>query len=122
MAPAARPGTCDDDAVNVGAPELMIILFVLLVVVVPLVLVLWFATRATRRPLGPAAVMAVPGTATVVGPRPLSAAGRWYADPTGRFAQRWWDGGRWTADVVLANGQQSADPASLPDPPPPPPA
>ena len=47
MAPG-RPGTCDDDAVNVGAPELMIILFVLLVVVVPLVLVLWFATRATQ--------------------------------------------------------------------------
>lgn len=108
---------------NLGGSELFVIGFVLLVAVAPIVLILWFASRATRRPMGPAATMTVPGaTTTVVQPPPLGPAGRWYADPTGRFAQRWWDGGRWTADVVLANGQQSADPAALPDPPPPPPA
>lgn len=106
---------------NVGAPELMIILFVLLVAVVPLVVILWFATRATRKPLGPAAVMSVPPSGAVA-PPPPGVVGQWYADPTGRFAQRWWDGGRWTADVILANGQRSADPVALPDPPPPAPA
>lgn len=108
---------------NVGGIELFFVGFVLLVGVVPVVLILWFASRSTRRPMGPAAVMTVPGaTTTVVGPAPIGPSGRWFADPTGRFAQRWWDGSRWTADVVLANGQQSADPAPLPEPAPPPPA
>lgn len=101
---------------NVGGAELVIIGIVLLLVVVPVGLVLWLVSRATRDPAGPAAVMTVGPATAGIGP------GRWYADPTGRFAQRWWDGGRWTAEVILANGQQSADPAPLPQPPPPPPA
>ncbi|WP_127479281.1 DUF4041 domain-containing protein [Nocardioides pantholopis] len=33
----------------------------------------------------------------------------WYADPTGRYEHRYWDGQRWT-DSVGANGQQHVDP------------
>lgn len=32
----------------------------------------------------------------------------WYADPTGRYEHRYWDGQRWT-DSVGANGQQHVD-------------
>ena len=115
---------------NVGAPELLIILLILVLGVVPVILITWVVTSTSRRP-PPPAVMTVPGSmdATTVRTVPPTAAGstpsgsgRWYADPTGRFAQRWWDGSRWTADVVLAGGQQTADPAPLPYPPPAPPA
>ena len=37
----------------------------------------------------------------------------WYPDPTGRFGQRWYDGHRWTAQVVAASGSAIEDP--LPD-------
>lgn len=53
---------------------------------------------------------------------PPPPAGRWYADPTGRFAQRWWTGSAWTDEVILPSGQQTTDPKSLPHPPPAPPA
>lgn len=33
----------------------------------------------------------------------------WYADPTGTFHHRWWDGEKWT-DNVSSNGQQSVSP------------
>lgn len=39
----------------------------------------------------------------------MSEAG-WFVDPTGRFAQRWYDGASWTDDVVGANGSVVADP------------
>ncbi|WP_371748788.1 DUF2510 domain-containing protein [Aquihabitans sp. G128] len=39
----------------------------------------------------------------------MSAAG-WYADPTGRFSDRWHDGADWTDQVLGANGQPTADP------------
>ncbi|MBL8775740.1 MAG: DUF2510 domain-containing protein [Acidimicrobiales bacterium] len=116
---------------NVGAPELLIIMLVLVLAVAPVILIAWVVTSNSRRPPPPPAVMTVPGAVgtTTVRTGPPTAAGtassvqgRWYADPTGRFAQRWWDGSRWTADVVLAGGQQTADPAPLPDPPPTPPA
>ena len=35
----------------------------------------------------------------------------WHPDPTGRFAQRWWTGAEWTADVVDAHGQVGSDDA-----------
>ncbi len=116
---------------NVGAPELLIIVLILVLGVLPVILVTWVVTSSTRRPPPPPAVLSVPGAfgtttvrtvpPTVAGSRPLGS-GRWYADPTGRFAQRWWDGAAWTSEVVLAGGQQTADPAPLPDPPPAPPA
>ncbi|MFZ8998733.1 MAG: DUF2510 domain-containing protein [Ilumatobacteraceae bacterium] len=33
----------------------------------------------------------------------------WYADPSGRFELRYWDGGQWTEHVSRA-GQQFTDP------------
>ncbi len=114
---------------NVGGPELLIILLVLVLAVVPVILITWVVTSNTRRPPPPPAVMTVPGAVGTTSVRTIpptgsgpGVTGRWYADPTGRFAQRWWDGATWTADVVLAGGQQTADPAPLPDPPPAPPA
>lgn len=103
---------------NVGAPELLIIVLILVLVVAPVVLIVWVVTSNSRRPPPPPAVMTVPPAAVGV---TAPGSGRWYADPTGRFAQRWWDGAAWTSEVVLAGGQQTADPAPLPDPPPAPP-
>src|SRR5438067_1684956 len=34
----------------------------------------------------------------------------WQPDPYGRFAQRYWDGSTWTANVADAAGRQSTDP------------
>ncbi len=36
--------------------------------------------------------------------------GSWYPDPTGRYAQRWWDGERWTDSVADAAGTVATDP------------
>lgn len=33
----------------------------------------------------------------------------WVADPTRRFAQRYWDGWRWTEHVIDEAGQRSSD-------------
>jgi hypothetical protein len=35
---------------------------------------------------------------------------RWIIDPYKRFDQRWWDGVRWTADVIGTNGEIYKDP------------
>ena len=40
-------------------------------------------------------------------------AANWYADPTGRHAQRYWDGQRWTGHVAGADGVQAEDPQPL---------
>ena len=45
------------------------------------------------------------GTATSAGAAPAG----WYADPSGRFELRYWDGGQWTEHVSRA-GQQYTDP------------
>lgn len=37
----------------------------------------------------------------------------WHPDPTGRFAQRYYDGQRWTAHVAGRDGSQSEDPAPV---------
>lgn len=37
-------------------------------------------------------------------------AGAWRADPTGRYAQRWHDGSKWTEHVADAQGTTSSDP------------
>lgn len=110
----------------------MVIVLILVLGVLPVILITWVVTSNSRRPPPPPAVMTVPGavgTTTVRSVPPTttvrsqpSGPGRWYADPTARYAQRWWDGSAWTAEVVLGNGQHTADPAPLPDPPPAPPA
>lgn len=40
----------------------------------------------------------------------------WYPDPTGRFAQRYYDGATWTDTVADAAGVQASDPVSVPPP------
>lgn len=46
----------------------------------------------------------------------------WFPDPSGRFAQRFFDGSHWTEHVVGASGTTVADPLSGSFPPPPPPS
>ncbi len=41
---------------------------------------------------------------------PRQPQGRWAADPSGRFAKRWYDGKRWTEHVEDAAGQRLNDP------------
>jgi hypothetical protein len=36
--------------------------------------------------------------------------GRWGADPSGKWAKRWYDGTRWTEHVEDASGQRHNDP------------
>src|SRR6266508_676499 len=38
----------------------------------------------------------------------------WYADPSGRYSQRYHDGSRWTEHVVDASGNRSTDPVGDP--------
>lgn len=44
-----------------------------------------------------------------------SGAGGWYADPTGRFAQRFFDGAAWTEHVLGVDGAGSLDPVARDD-------
>lgn len=45
----------------------------------------------------------------------------WFADPTGRFGQRWYDGHAWSDQVVAASGSAISDPLPPGGPPFPPP-
>lgn len=47
--------------------------------------------------------------------QPAAPAG-WYADPSGRFEYRYWDGSKWSEHVSRA-GSQSVDPPNAPPPP-----
>ena len=77
---------------DIGAPELLIILFVL---GLPLVVVI-------------IAVMAVSSARRQRRSTPNGTAG-WYADPSRRFDLRYFDGARWT-DHVTRNGAPGTDP------------
>ena len=100
---------------NLGGPELVIMVLVLLVGVLPIVLILAFVSSSQRRVQAPSGFLYTGLAAPLTG-------GQWYADPTGRFPQRWWDGTAWTQQVVIDSGQQTTDPTPLPVPPPAPPA
>lgn len=84
------------------------------IVLLPVRVVVGIVVVAVRSSGRPAQVRA--------GSLPPPPTGRSYADPTGRFAQRWWTGSVWTNEVVLASGQQTTDPTALPDPAPPAPS
>ena len=59
------------------------------------------ASPVTASPATPAATPTpAPASATPAG---------WYADPSGRYELRYWDGGAWT-EHVARNGQQFTDP------------
>jgi hypothetical protein len=77
---------------NLGAPELIIMLFI---VVIPVIVVVAIVA-AMRRPgrQGPAPVVTPPG---------------WLTDPMQRHQYRYWDGTQWTA-AVSDDGAQSSDP------------
>ena len=64
-----------------------------------------------RRPVGNATASATaPATSVSVAPATSSAApAAWYADPSGRFELRYWDGKEWT-EHVARGGQQFTDP------------
>lgn len=50
-----------------------------------------------------------------VHPAASSPPGRWTADPTGRFPQRFWDGVAWTDQVALVDGTPALDPTPAGD-------
>jgi hypothetical protein len=56
----------------------------------------------------PEPVVIVPAAQSTYTPTPTVPAG-WYADPSGRFELRYWDGNGWTEHVSRA-GQQFTDP------------
>jgi hypothetical protein len=53
--------------------------------------------------------MAATSTAAASTASAASAPAGWYADPSGRFELRYWDGGRWT-EHVSRGGNQYTDP------------
>ena len=77
---------------NLGAPELIIMLFL---VVIPIIVVVAIVA-AVRRPArqGPAPVVTPPG---------------WLTDPMQRHQYRYWDGTQWTV-AVSDDGAESSDP------------
>jgi len=50
-----------------------------------------------------------PSSTGVTGASSANAPAGWYADPSGRFELRYWDGGRWT-EHVSRGGNQYTDP------------
>jgi hypothetical protein len=78
---------------NIGATELLIVLFMLGIPVLIVVAVVLAIVRSGRSSGLPSAA-ASPG---------------WLADPTQRHQQRYWDGTRWTA-AVSDDGAQASDP------------
>ena len=66
------------------------------------------ATAAEPAVVAPAPVSApAPAPPTIVPPPPGTPAG-WMPDPTTRFEQRYWDGGKWT-EHVFRGGEQAVD-------------
>jgi hypothetical protein len=67
-----------------------------------------------RRPTGSAATAAVASTPAVATAAASSSGSAntpaaWYADPSGRYELRYWDGSEWT-EHVARGGQQFVDP------------
>jgi hypothetical protein len=77
---------------NLGAPELLIMLFMVIVIVVIVVVAIVAGTRRTRRTRAPVATP--PG---------------WLTDPMRRHQYRYWDGTQWTG-AVSDDGAESSDP------------
>jgi hypothetical protein len=64
--------------------------------------------RKPSNQVTPAAAATVPQAAPTDVQNPKIPAA-WYADPSGRYELRYWDGGEWT-EHVARNGQQFVDP------------
>jgi hypothetical protein len=67
---------------------------------------------AQAGPPGSPAAGTFPAQAPPVTPPPPPAAipAGWYADPSGAFSLRYWDGSGWTGHVTAADGSQAFDP------------
>lgn len=65
------------------------------------------STPTTMAPIGAATYQPTPSYQPAASATPAVPAG-WYADPSGRFDLRYWDGGTWTEHVSRA-GQQFTD-------------
>jgi len=67
---------------------------------------------AQAGPPGSPAAATFPAQAPPVPPPPPPAAipAGWYADPSGAFSLRYWDGSGWTGHVTAADGSQAFDP------------
>jgi hypothetical protein len=77
---------------NLGAPELIIMLFLVVLPVIVVVAIVAVVRRPGRQ--SPAPVVTPPG---------------WLTDPMQRHQYRYWDGTQWTA-AVSDDGAQSSDP------------
>ena len=77
---------------NLGAPELIIMLFIVIIPVIVVVAIVAAVRRPGRQ--GPAQVVTPPG---------------WLTDPMQRHQYRYWDGTQWTA-AVSDDGAQTSDP------------
>jgi hypothetical protein len=77
---------------NLGAPELIIMLFAVVMPVIVVVAIVAAVRRPGRR--GPAPATAPPG---------------WLTDPMQRHQYRYWDGAQWTG-AVSDDGAESSDP------------
>jgi hypothetical protein len=103
---------------------LIVVITMAVVVVVFVVLVVFLLTRgrkkraaleqtawAAAQRMGPSPVFYPPPVGPTPGPPapPPARPGGWHPDPHGRFAQRWFDGTRWSAHVASADGTESVD-------------
>lgn len=80
--------------------EWLILVVMMLVLVVPVLAVVAILTATSRRRSGAGAAPASVQSGAPAG---------WFADPSGRNEQRYWDGHGWT-DAVVSNGQPGTDP------------
>jgi len=83
--------------VNVGAPELLIVLVILGIPVALVVLIVRLAGGSRSR--------------TAASAPPLAGPPGWHPDPSGRFEARYFDGIRWT-EHVTRDGTPGIDPLS----------
>lgn len=74
-------------------PEWLIIGFLLSPLIIAAVVIVVVTSRNRSSPPSPPWPTSSPGTAA-----------GWYPDPSGRFAQRYWDGAAWTEKVSGPNG------------------
>ena len=68
-----------------------------------------FLRRPTGSTRSAAATVAPQATSVAASSATTNAPAAWYADPSGRFELRYWDGSEWT-EHVARGGQQFVDP------------
>jgi flagellar basal body-associated protein FliL len=82
---------------NLGAPELLIMLFIFIVIIVIIVIVVVAIVAGVRR------------TGRGQARAPVATPPGWLTDPMQRHEYRYWDGTQWTA-AVSDDGAASSDP------------